>query len=524
MRSKRQEATVNPIRRALVSVYDKTGLVPFVKFLGSMGVEIISTGGTAKILKRAGVKVREVSSVTQFPEILDGRVKTLHPKIHAGLLALRDNPQHMKTLEKHRIQPIDLVVVNLYPFWDAVRTKSLELEIIEMIDIGGPAMLRSASKNFKFTAPVCDPTDYEPVMKEIRENKGVLSEATRRRLAAKVFKRTAYYDGLIARYLEGRARSKEDLPDRLTLDFEKVQDLRYGENPHQKGALYREHGFKVSGVVDAKQLHGKELSFNNILDLDTALEMAEAFAGPACSIVKHTSPCGFAIGKDARTAFRNAYRCDPLSAFGSIIGFNTVVDTKTAAEILKSGFIECIVSRGFSQEALKRLKQKKNLRLLSVSREAEKEALDFKKVRGGLLLQDRDLKDPSASSLKCVTKLLPRPSEIKDLLFAFKVCRYVKSNAIVVARSGATLGLGMGQPSRVDACETAFKKAGRRARGAVLASDGFFPKPDSIALAKKYGIRAIIQPGGSIQDEQIIKACDKAGISMVFTGLRHFKH
>lgn len=515
---------MNQIRRALVSVYDKSGVVPFAKFLKSKGVEIISTGGTAELLKRAGVPVREVSSVTKFPEILDGRLKTLHPKIHGGLLAIRDNPKHVKTIQKHKIQPIDLLVVNLYPFWEAVQTKTDERQILEMIDIGGPAMLRSAAKNFRFVAPVSDPADYEPVRKEITQNQGRLSEATRKRLAAKVFKLTAHYDSLIGKYFEGSASLKDALPERMTLDFEKVQDLRYGENPHQKGALYREKGVRASGVVEAKQLHGKELSFNNILDLDAALEMAEAFEEPACSIIKHTSPCGFAVAKNARTAFRNAYLCDPLSAFGSIIGFNTVVDENAARQILRSGFIECIVSAGFTRAASKLLKQKKNLRLLSVSGEKHGEALDFKKVRGGLLLQDRDLKNPLPSSLKCVTKLSPKPSEIRDLLFAFKVCRYVKSNAIVVAKNGMTLGLGMGQPSRVDACETAFKKAGHRARGAVLASDGFFPKPDSIKLAKKHGIRAIIQPGGSIQDEQVIKACNRAKISMVFTGVRHFRH
>lgn len=515
---------MSQIRRALVSVYDKSGVVGFAKFLKSQGVEIISTGGTAELLKKSHVPAKEVSSVTQFPEMLDGRVKTLHPKIHGGLLALRDNPAHLKTITKYKIEPLDLLVVNLYPFWEAVKTKTDEREIIEMIDIGGPAMLRSAAKNFRFVAAVSDPSDYEPIMKELAENAGNLSEATRKRLAAKVFKLTSYYDGLIARYFSGNVSSKNVLPERLTLDFEKLQDLRYGENPHQKGALYRENGARVSGVVGAKQLHGKELSFNNILDLDAALEMAEAFQGSACSIVKHTSPCGFAVAKDPAAAFKNAYRCDPLSAFGSIIGFNTVVDEKTAREILKSGFVECVVATGFAPGALKLLKAKKNLRLLAISKEKHPEALDFKKVRGGLLLQDRDLKDPLASSLKCVTKRSPKPSEIEDLLFAFKVCRYVKSNAIVVAKNGMTLGLGMGQPSRVDACETAFKKAGSRARGSVLASDGFFPKPDSIALARKHGIRAIIQPGGSIQDEQVIKACDQAKISMVFTGIRHFKH
>ncbi len=515
---------MNQVRRALVSVYNKKGVAHFAKFLHSRGVEIISTGGTAELLKRSGVPVREISGLTKFPQMLDGRVKTLHPKIHAGLLALRDDPRHLMTLKKHRIRPIDLLVVNLYPFWDAVREKTEERQIIEMIDIGGPAMLRSASKNFNFVAAVSDPSDYGPVMREMSETGGHLSESTRRRLAARVFRLTSYYDGLIARYLERKTTQKDTLSERLTLDFEKVQDLRYGENPHQTGALYREKGAKECGIVEAKQLHGKELSFNNILDLDAALEMAEAFREPACSIIKHTSPCGFAVAKDAAAAFKSATLCDPLSAFGSIVGFNTVVNGGTAHEILKGGFIECIAAKGFTLEALKVLKQKKNLRLLSVSKESRKEILDFKKIRGGLLLQERDLKDPPASSLKCVTKLAPKGSQIRDLLFAFKVCRYVKSNAIVVAQNGRTLGLGMGQPSRVDACQAALKKAGSRARGAVLASDGFFPKPDSIRLAKRYGIRAIIQPGGSIQDEQVIRACNKANISMVFTGIRHFKH
>lgn len=515
---------MNQAKRALISVYDKTGLVNLGKALHGVGIEILSTGGTSEILKKAGVPVKEVSSVTKFPEMLSGRVKTLHPHIHAGLLALRDNPEHMKTLAKHKIQPIDLVVINLYPFWDAVKTKTDPAEIIEMIDIGGPAMLRSAAKNYQSVAVISDPRDYASLIEELKKNQGKLPEAFLRSLAAKVFKLTSYYDSLIHRYFEGKMASKEILPERLTLDFEKTADLRYGENPHQKGALYVEKGAKGGGVVKARKLHGKELSFNNILDLDAALEMAEAFEEPACSIVKHTSPCGFAVARDAKTAFKNAYQCDPLSAFGSIVGFNTSVDAKAAKEILKSGFIECIIAHGFTKEALELLKAKKNLRLLSVDADHDPESLDFKKVSGGLLLQDRDKKDPSAQSLRCVTRTTPKNSEASDLLFAFKVCRYVKSNAIVIAKNGVTLGLGMGQPSRVDACETAFKKAGRRAKGAVLASDGFFPKPDSIQLAKKFGISAIIQPGGSIQDETVIKACNQAKMSMVFTGIRHFKH
>ncbi len=512
-----------PIKRALISVYDKTGVVNFAKTLHGLGVEIISTGGTAALLKKAGLPVKEVSSVTRFPEMLDGRVKTLHPKLHAGILALRDNRHHMSTLRKYKIKPIDMVVVNLYPFWDAVKTAKEEREILEMIDIGGPSMLRAAAKNFKFVAAVSDPRDYGPILRELKNNQSSLAESTTKALAAKVFKRTAYYDSLVYRYFTGDRASKEELPERLTLDFEKRQDLRYGENPHQKGALYIEKGSKSAGVVRARQLHGKELSFNNILDLDTALEMAEAFKEPACAIVKHTSPCGFALGRNAKEAFKNAYQCDPMSAFGSIIGFNAGVDEETAGEILKSGFIECIIAKSFTKGALKNLKAKKNLRLLSTSR-GEEEKLDFKKVSGGLLLQERDTKDPIVSGLKCVTKTKPKDYQIQDLLFAFKVCRYVKSNAIVVAKKNRTVGLGMGQPSRVDSCLVALKKAGKRARGAVLASDGFFPKPDSISLAKKAGIRAIIQPGGSIQDEAVIRACNRAGISMVFTTLRHFRH
>lgn len=514
------------IRRALISVYDKTGIVAFAKALHTMGIEVISTGGTAELLKKEGVAVKEVASITKFPEMLNGRVKTLHPNIHAGLLAIRDRQDHLEALAEHNIKPIDLLVVNLYPFWDALRTKTDPQEIIEMIDIGGPSMLRSAAKNFKFVAAVSDPHDYVEICRELEKNDYSLSEATRKRLAAKVFKLTAYYDGLIQRYFDGGSQAPCDgaMPPTVTFDFEKAADLRYGENPHQKGALYREKGKKPSGIVGARQLHGKELSFNNILDLDTALEMAEAFREPACAIIKHTSPCGFAVGADAAEAFKDAYDCDPLSAFGSILGFNTAVDDKAAKAILKSGFIECIVAHGFTPEALELLKEKKNLRLLTVGAGEDGCGMDFKKVRGGLLLQDRDTRDPSAESLKCVTKLAPTKSQIQDLLFAFKVCRYVKSNAIVISKNGVTVGLGMGQPSRVDSAMTALRKAGKRAQGAVMASDGFFPKPDSIVLAKKAGIAAIIQPGGSIQDEEIIKACDKARLRMVFAGVRHFKH
>ena len=515
---------MHKIERALISVYNKTGVVELAKSLHRMKVEIISTGGTAGELKKAGIPVKEVASLTKFPEMLDGRVKTLHPVIHAGLLALRDNPAHMKTLEKHGISTIDLLVVNLYPFAETAQTKTLERDIIEMIDIGGPTMLRAAAKNFHNVGVVCDPSDYHKITEELDKNDGTLSGVTLRALAAKVFRVTSQYDGLVHNFLEGSLSGSSVLPASVALNFQKISDLRYGENPHQKGALYLEAHAGQGGVAAAKQHHGKELSFNNYLDLDAALEMVRSFREPACSVVKHTSPCGFAVAKDAATAFKNAHRCDPLSAFGGIIGFNTAVDGKTAKAILASGFIECIIAGSFTAEALKMLKTKKNLRLLTVRVTQDLEGYDYKKVSGGLLLQDKDIKDPSVRSLKCVTKLSPKLSEIKDLLFAFKVCRYVKSNAIVIAKDNRTVGLGMGQPSRVDSCFTALKKAGARSRGAVLASDGFFPKPDSISLAKKFGISAIIQPGGSIQDEEVIRACNKARIPMVFTGIRHFKH
>ena len=513
------------IRRALISVYDKTGVVPFAKALDAMGVEIISIGGTAELFRKEGIAVKDVSDVTKFPEMLSGRVKTLHPALHGGLLALRDDSEHMKTLAEHNIKPIDLLVVNLYPFWDAVKNKTDEREIIEMIDIGGPSMLRSAAKNFRFVASVSDPADYPRIVQELQKGGKALSDETRRELAGKVFRLTAYYDGLIQDYFCNGAskKEKETLPDAMRLEFEKVTGLRYGENPHQAAALYREKGVSA-GIIAAKKLHGKELSFNNILDLDAAWQLTRAFKEPACAIIKHTNPCGFALGKDGRDAFKKAYACDPLSAFGGIISFNGAVDARTAEEILKSGFMECVIAESFDKAALTALQTKKNLRLLALPRAKSASSLDFKKVEGGLLVQDADAKEVSAEELKCVTKAKPKKGEIADLLFAFKVCKFVKSNAIVIAKSGATLGLGMGQTSRVDSCETAFRRASKRTKGAVLASDGFFPKPDSIALAKKHGITAIIQPGGSIQDESVIAACDKAKIAMVFTGVRHFKH
>ncbi len=489
-----------------------------------MHVEIISTGGTAQLLKKEGLPVKEVSEITKFPEMLSGRVKTLHPNLHAGLLALRDDHHHVETLAEHNIKPIDLLAVNLYPFWDAVKNKSDELEIIEMIDIGGPSMLRSAAKNFRFVASVSDPADYPKIIQELETNNKGLSDATRRTLATKVFALTSYYDNLIHQYLSGGSgRAAAHFPDRVSLDFEKVMDLRYGENPHQSGALYRERSVRA-GAVAGEKLGGKELSFNNILDLDAAWQNVQAFSGHACVIVKHTNPCGLAVAGSSKQAFQKAFACDSLSAFGGIIGLNSAVDEDTAKAIIKSGFMECVIAESFSAGALKLLREKKNLRLIQAKPEKKGPAFDFKKVSGGLLLQDEDMKSVTAADLKCVTKIKPTKKDIDDLLFAFKVCRFVKSNAIVIAKSGATLGLGMGLTSRVDSCDVALRKAGKRAKGAVLASDGFFPKSDSILLAKKQGIRAIIQPGGSIQDQDVIDTCNKARIAMVFTGVRHFKH
>ena len=513
------------VKRALLSVYDKTGILDFARALHALGVVLISTGGTAELLRKEKVPVKEVAEITQFPEMLSGRVKTLHPRLHAGILALRDDPKHMQTLLEQQIGTIDLLAVNLYPFAEAARSKTKEQEIIEMIDIGGPSMLRSAAKNFRFVASVSDPSDYQRIITELRQNGGSLSESTGRQLAGKVFKLTASYDSLISDYFHKEHKtSSTDFPETFNLSFKKSADLRYGENPHQKGTLYQEVPAS-EGIVNAKQLHGKELSFNNLLDLDAAWNVVADFKEPACVITKHTNPCGFAVGRDSAQAFKSAFACDSLSAFGGIVGFNGPVDEKTAAEISKSGFLECIVAAGFSKGALAILTQKKNLRLLVMDTKADTDAkYDFKKVSGGLLLQEGDTKDPVAGDLQCVTKLKPKKNQIPDLLFAFKVSRYLKSNAIVIAKNGATLGLGMGQTSRVDSAETAFRKAGKKSKGAVLASDGFFSKPDSIALARKHGISAVIQPGGSIQDQAIIDACDKAKICMVFTGVRHFKH
>ncbi len=520
------------VKRALISVSDKTGLDEFARGLHALGVEILSTGGTAKAITHAGVPAIEVSEYTGFPEMLDGRVKTLHPKIHGGLLALRDNPEHMKTLEKHGIGLIDMVVVNLYPFEKTVVKEGVRFEeAIENIDIGGPSMLRSAAKNFKSVAVVCNPSRYPLIMKELNTNNGSLTEKTLGLLARDVFETTSRYDGAIHSYLKKvlpREREEVAFPDIVSARFSKMQDLRYGENPHQKAAFYRDGSVSEPSVSTAVQLHGKELSFNNIIDLNAALEIVKEFEGPAATIIKHTNPCGTAVATTLAKAYLDALDCDRLSAFGSIVGFNRVVDQRTAKAILKEAdFVECIIAPGYEEKALAALKEKKNLRLLEVKNFGsmpEEFDKDMKKVVGGILVQDRDVVRIRPENLKVVTKRRPAKGEMKSLLFGWVVAKHVKSNAIVLSKGTATVGVGAGQMSRVDSVMIASKKAGGRAKGATLASDAFFPKEDGIKEAKKAGVSAIIQPGGSIRDEEVIKMADKLGLAMVFTGIRHFKH
>ncbi|MBU1852997.1 MAG: bifunctional phosphoribosylaminoimidazolecarboxamide formyltransferase/IMP cyclohydrolase [Candidatus Omnitrophica bacterium] len=515
------------IGRALISVSDKSGLEEFVKGLNEFGVEILSTGGTAKLINSLGIKVRSVSDYTGFPEMLDGRVKTLHPKIHGGLLSLRKNKDHMEQVEKHNIELIDMVVVNLYPFEKTVAKEGVLFEeAIENIDIGGPSMLRSAAKNFKDVVVVCNADRYKEILEDLRKNKGVISDELHFRLAVEVFEKTSKYDNAIYGYLKKQLNGKDtDFPDVLDLGFEKVQGLRYGENPHQKAAFYKDRNKSVVGISNAKQLHGKELSFNNIMDLDAALEIVKGFEEPAASVIKHTNPCGAAQAKALEKAYIDALDCDRVSAFGSIVGLNRNVDACTAKAIVSAGFTECIIAPGYDKDALEILKSKKNLRLIEVGalKGVEKD-YDLKRVVGGLLIQDRDILGVARKDLKVVTKSQPTEDEIISLLFGWKIVKHVRSNAIVICNGTKTVGIGAGQMSRVDSMIIAIRKSAGRCKGAVCVSDAFFPKEDAIEEAKKAGITSIIQPGGSIRDEHVINACNEAGISMVFTGVRHFKH
>ncbi len=543
------------VKRALISVSDKTGIIEFAKELEKLGVEILSTGGTSKTLRENGIRVKDVSEYTGFPEMMDGRVKTLHPKIHGGLLALRENHEHMEQAEKHGIEMIDLVVINLYPFEKVTANPKVKLEeAIENIDIGGPSMLRSAAKNNKYVSVVCNPVRYPGILEELKKNNGALSEETKFKLAVEVFERTSAYDNIIAGFLKSKVGTKvnlptsednTDLPQTLELKFEKMQALRYGENPHQKAALYKETRNQKSetrNIIDAKQLHGKELSFNNIMDLEAAWNIVEEFSNPAVCIIKHNNPCGVAESETLIDAYKNALKCDSLSAFGGIIGLNKVVDKDTAEAIFNFEFTECVIAPGFSPEALETLKRKKNLRIIDMQQPgtlscqqaigAEIPEFDLKKISGGVLIQDKDKLTVKEGEVKVVTKKKPEHEEMKALLFADKIAKHVKSNAIVLVQPEKTknslsfraVGIGAGQMSRVDSVIIALRKAGMQAKGSYLGSDAFFPKPDGIEEAVKGGIKAIIQPGGSISDSEVIQAADEAGIIMVFTGIRHFKH
>jgi phosphoribosylaminoimidazolecarboxamide formyltransferase/IMP cyclohydrolase len=520
------------IRRALVSVSDKTGVVDLARVLASLEVELISTGGTRKTLEEAGLAVRDIAEVTGFPEILDGRVKTLHPRIYGGILAVRDQPEHLATLQAQAIAPLDLIVCNLYPFEATLAlAKSTQQEIIENIDIGGPSMVRAAAKNYHDVAVVTDPNQYAGVIDELRAQQGALTLATRERLAAAAFARIAAYDHAISTYF-ATLTGKDDLPEHLELSFERRSPLRYGENPHQKAAFYVEPGYPYASMATAKSLHGKELSFNNILDLDSALNLVREFAEAVAVVIKHNNPCGAALGISLEEAFRKAYEGDPLSAYGGVLGFNREVDEATAQQITEPNrFVECVIAPSFSEAAFHvlttRPSWKKSVRLLqtgSLEQDGRNRSLDYRRVDGGLLVQTRDVATADFDQLREVTKRSPSLQEVVDLRFAWTVCKHVKSNAIVLAKGGMLVGVGAGQMSRVDSVHLAARKAGERSHGAVLASDAFFPFRDNIDEAAKAGVSAIIQPGGSMRDQDSIQACDEHGMAMVFTGIRHFRH
>ncbi|MEW8997067.1 MAG: bifunctional phosphoribosylaminoimidazolecarboxamide formyltransferase/IMP cyclohydrolase [Thermoanaerobacter sp.] len=506
-------------KKALISVSKKEGIVEFAKKLNELGYEIISTGGTYNLLKENRVNVVKVSDITGFPEIMDGRVKTLHPKIHGGLLAIRDNEEHIKALKEHGIEPIDIVVINLYPFKETILKENVTLEeAIENIDIGGPSMIRAAAKNYKYVTILVDPKDYDTVIEEIKQY-GNTKEETRFYLAAKAFGHTALYDSLIYNYLI--QKNNIEFPEVMAFAYEKAQDMRYGENPNQKAAFYK-NPIKAYGIAECEQLHGKELSFNNINDANAAIELLREFKEPAAVAVKHTNPCGVAIADNIYNAYLKAYESDPVSIFGGIVALNRTVDVKTAEELIKI-FLEIVIAPDFEEEAFEILKKKKNLRILRLKEGYEKE-YDLKKVEGGLLVQEKDEIDLDENNLKVVTKKAPTQKEMEDLRFAWKVVKHVKSNAIVLAKDGATVGIGVGQVNRIWPTEQAIKQAGSKAKGSVLASDAFFPFPDVVEVASKAGITAIIQPGGSQNDALSIEAADKGGVSMIFTGIRHFKH
>jgi len=519
----------NTIRRVLISVTDKGGIVEFAKGLDAFGVEILSTGGTAAQLRKAGLAIRDVSDYTGFPEMMDGRLKTLHPKIHGGLLALRDNEEHRKAMESHGIEPIDMVVINLYRFEDTVAKPGCSLEAaIENIDIGGPTMLRAAAKNSRFVTVVTDPADYDRVLKEMKSSGGKISAATNFSLAVKTFQLTARYDAAISNYLGaiGPDDAKKPFPDTFTFQVIRALDLRYGENPHQSAAFYREADKTIAGISNAVQLQGKELSYNNIMDSDAAWQAVSDFDLPAAVIMKHANPCGAATSTSALVeAYQKALRTDPVSAFGGIVAFNKNVDGKTAEELAKI-FLEVIIAPGFDEEAKALLATKKNLRVLEVPGASGKKpgGYDFRRVAGGLLVQDRDTGVPDIRKAKVVTKRAPSEAEYRALDFAWRIVKHVKSNAIVYATEDQLVGVGAGQMSRVDSVKIARMKAVLPTEGTVLASDAFFPFRDGLDIAAEAGITAVIQPGGSVRDDEVIQAADERHLAMLFTGERHFKH
>src|SRR5215475_8117728 len=515
------------IQRAILSVTDKTGLVDFAHTLSSMGVELISTGGTAKLLRDSGIPVKDISDLTGFPEMLDGRVKTLHPKVHAGILHRREDPQDVAAVAEHGIQPIDMVVVNLYAFEKTAAKPGVHFEeLVENIDIGGPSMIRSAAKNFHDVAIVTSPADYEAIANEMAQSGGSLSQPTKWHLAQKAFATTAAYDSAIASTLERVSangsfslKPAEGFPVRIRLSFAKASDLRNGENPHQKAAMYSDGS--GTGVANARQVQGKELSYNNIVDLQAAWDLAQEFEEPVCAIIKHTNPCGTATGKTLAEAYKRALECDPVSAFGGVIGVNRPVDAAAAEEMAKL-FLEVIAAPSFDKEAVEKFSAKKNLRLVEITDSQQKWVL--KNVSGGMLVQDADLHQLQDSDLKVVTKRPTTPKEKRAILFAWKVCKHVKSNAILYSREGQTVGVGAGQMSRVDSCRVGAQKAVLPLKGTVAASDAYFPFPDGVEEIAKAGATAIIQPGGSVRDQEAIEAADRLGLAMVFTGVRHFRH
>ncbi len=523
-----QQLGLHKIRRALISVSNKSGIIEFASALKDFGVEIISTGGTARTLRQAGIDVLEVSDVTGFPEMMDGRVKTLHPRIHGALLGVRDNPAHQAAMDAHGIQPIDLVVINLYPFEETIARGDATLEeAIEQIDIGGPAMIRSAAKNFREVTIVTSEHMYHEVIDQMKVNDGATPLLLRQKLASFAFTTTFIYDANISTYLAEIAFPLEasepsaGLPTRVSLELNKQFDLRYGENPHQQAALYLTSG--ANGIAQAEVLSGKEMSFNNYVDADAAWQLVSDFGELACSIIKHTNPAGVGLGADPEQAYRRALETDPVSAFGGIVAFNRRVDTAAARAVIEI-FTEVIVAPDYEADALEALSTKKNLRVLRVARTARTESLEYRQISGGMLLQTHDNHQLRREDLQVVSKRAPTAAEIDALLFAWTVCKHTKSNAIVYARAGQTVGVGAGQMSRVDSVKLGAMRAQLPVAGSVLASDAFFPFRDGIDEAAKHGITAVIQPGGSMRDAEVIAAADEYGLAMVFTGIRHFKH